>query len=255
VGEAAAGSDRMADGLMAAMFAGREFKWTVRAPRIVESNGVVAPDARSVVWSVPVARALQSPQTFVAVIQIDLPWYLRVALFFKRLLASVQNFFGTLFGSSGPQTTTQPSAPPVAQAPARPAEPPPVPAPVTAPAPVPAPAPEQAAPPAPPVQPAPPAASSNDPALAGIDGSWYSDEWKYGYTLRDGVGIATISNSPAFKPGDRIIMLRSTGPRSFEGEQIYRDGKFYRVKVTLEPDGRLRFDGERNVQWTMRRLP
>lgn len=82
----------------------------------------------------------------------------------------------------------------------------------------------------------------------------YSDEWKYGYTLQDGVGTATVSNSPAFKPGDRIIMLQPTGADTFEGQQVYRDGKFYRVKVVLEPDGRLRFDGERNVQWTMRRV-
>lgn len=97
------------------------------------------------------------------------------------------------------------------------------------------------------------AAPAADRALAGIDGRWYSDEWKYGYTLRGGVGTATISNSPSFKPGDRIIFLKSAGETRFVGEQIYKDGKFYTVSVSLMADGRLAFQGDRNVKWIMRR--
>lgn len=97
------------------------------------------------------------------------------------------------------------------------------------------------------------AAPTADPALARIDGRWYSDEWKYGYTLRGGVGTATVSNSPNFKPGDQIIFLKSAGETRFVGEQIYKDGKFYTISVSLMPDGRLAFQGDRNVKWIMRR--
>jgi hypothetical protein len=99
----------------------------------------------------------------------------------------------------------------------------------------------------------PAAAPDADPALARIDGRWYSDEWKYGYTLRGGVGTATVSNSPNFKPGDQIIFLKSAGETRFVGEQIYKDGKFYTISVSLMPDGRLAFQGDRNVKWIMRR--
>lgn len=37
------------------------------------------------------------------------------------------------------------------------------------------------------------------------------------------------------------------------GEQIYKDGKFYTISVSLMPDGRLAFQGDRNVKWIMRR--
>jgi hypothetical protein len=97
------------------------------------------------------------------------------------------------------------------------------------------------------------AAAAADPVLARLDGRWYSDEWKYGYTLRAGVGTATVSNSPNFKPGDRIIYLKSEGQTQFAGEQVYKDGKFYPVSVSLMPDGRLAFQGDRGVKWVMRR--
>jgi len=37
------------------------------------------------------------------------------------------------------------------------------------------------------------------------------------------------------------------------GEQVQEDGKSYPVSVSLMPDGRLAFQGDRNVKWTMRR--
>jgi hypothetical protein len=50
-----------------------------------------------------------------------------------------------------------------------------------------------------------------------FDGHWYSSAWRYGYRLQNGVGIATSSNSPRFKPGDIIIRIRATGPNAFAG--------------------------------------
>ena len=86
-----------------------------------------------------------------------------------------------------------------------------------------------------------------------LDGAWTSREWKYGYRLSNGLGIATQSNSASFRPGDRIIELQMIAPGQFSGRQIYKDGKFYNVNATLMPDGRLYFKGEKNVTWYMER--
>ena len=89
--------------------------------------------------------------------------------------------------------------------------------------------------------------------IVSLDGDWYSAKWKYGYTLKDGLGVATATNSTKFKVGDDIIYLRSTGKNSFEGEQVYQDGKFHPVSATLLPSGSLQFKGEKNISWTMDR--
>src|SRR5262249_22303591 len=47
----------------------------------------------------------------------------------------------------------------------------------------------------PPPAPPPPAATHSARVF---DGHWYSSEWKYGYRLRDGVGVASSTNSPRF---------------------------------------------------------
>lgn len=90
--------------------------------------------------------------------------------------------------------------------------------------------------------------------IAALDGVWHSNQWKYGYELKNGVGHATQSNSPTFAPGDRIIELTYVAPGEYVGRQIYRDGKFYRVTATLKTDGRLYFQGDKNVSWTMDRI-
>ena len=102
--------------------------------------------------------------------------------------------------------------------------------------------------------PAEPAPSSSNNELNSINGIWYSGQWKYGYELKNGVGIATSSNSPKFAPGDIILRLQPVMFGEFEGEQMYKDGKFYKVHVTLTPDNRLYFEGEKNVKWYMDRV-
>jgi hypothetical protein len=49
--------------------------WTVKAPRIAESNGEISADSTQVDWSVPMAMAIQSPHTFTAIVKVALPWY------------------------------------------------------------------------------------------------------------------------------------------------------------------------------------
>lgn len=90
-------------------------------------------------------------------------------------------------------------------------------------------------------------------AIAQLNGRWFSAQWKYGYELKDGVGTATASNSAKFKVGDEIIYLKPVSNSSFEGEQVFQDGKFHQIKVSLLPDGKLQFKGEKNISWTMSR--
>jgi len=94
----------------------------------------------------------------------------------------------------------------------------------------------------------------NAPGLHSIDGSWYSNEWKYGYSLNNGVGIATSTNSTKFNVGDKIIFLDHIGDNLYEGRQVYKDGNFYKVRVNLQSDGRLFFQGDKNVSWLMERV-
>jgi hypothetical protein len=90
-------------------------------------------------------------------------------------------------------------------------------------------------------------------AVTKLNGRWFSTQWKYGYELKDGVGIATATNSAKFKVGDEIIYLKPVLNHTFEGEQVFQDGKFHPINVSLLPDGRLQFKGEKNISWTMSR--
>jgi hypothetical protein len=89
--------------------------------------------------------------------------------------------------------------------------------------------------------------------LSQLDGEWYSNQWKYGYKLTSGVGVATSTNSPNFKVGDRIIFLQQSSDKKFEGTQVYTDGKFYKITVQQQSNDTLLFKGEKNVSWTMTR--
>ena len=61
--------------MIAAMMQGRVLSWSVKAPRIVESNGEISADSTQVDWSVPMAIAVQPPHTFTATVEVALPWY------------------------------------------------------------------------------------------------------------------------------------------------------------------------------------
>jgi hypothetical protein len=95
-------------------------------------------------------------------------------------------------------------------------------------------------------------ASAND--ISQLDGDWYSFKWKYGYSLSNGKGVAFATNSPNFKVGQEIVRLTAVGKNSFVGENVYKDGKFHKVKATLDQDGKLLFEGEKNVKWEMEKI-
>jgi hypothetical protein len=113
---------------------------------------------------------------------------------------------------------------------------------------------EPAAPPAGSVGGSQSSSSVVDEELKSINGIWSSAQWKYGYELKNGIGVATSSNSPKFAPGDVILKLTPVMFGQFEGEQMYKDGKFYKVQVSVTADGRLFFEGDKNVKWYMDRV-
>lgn len=95
---------------------------------------------------------------------------------------------------------------------------------------------------------------ANAAEISKLNGEWYSYKWKYGYTLKDGKGYATVVNSPNFKENQEIVRLAALSDTSFFGENVYKDGKFYKVKVTLKSDGKLYFEGEKNAKWEMEKI-
>jgi len=89
--------------------------------------------------------------------------------------------------------------------------------------------------------------------ISELDGNWYSPQWKYGYVMKNGVGVATSTNSPNFQVGQKIIELRPSSHTSFSGQQVYTDGKFYNIEAQLI-NGKLHFQGEKNAKWVMERV-
>lgn len=117
------------EGMMEAMFAGRNLSWSATVPKVLETNGEVSKDGKTVTWSAPVASAYKAKQSFYLVFKAERPWY----AFLLDLIDAIKKFFGSLFG--GADKAAAPAAKPASN----PAAP-------SAPAPAPAPAPEQVAP-------------------------------------------------------------------------------------------------------------
>jgi hypothetical protein len=86
----------------------------------------------------------------------------------------------------------------------------------------------------------------------GFDGVWYSAQWRYGFRIEGGSGVATISNSSKFKPGDRILRMDSVSGKSFRGQQMYADGRWQPVTGELVDGQTLKMQGGSYV-WSMSR--
>lgn len=101
------GGNTAMDGMMQAMFAGRALSWSVTVPKVLQTNGQLSQDGKTVSWSVPVASAYQGKQSFFVVFQAERPWY----AFLLDLIDAIKKFFGSLFGGAG--QTAAPAAPAV----------------------------------------------------------------------------------------------------------------------------------------------
>lgn len=80
-------------GMMDAFLAGRNVSWTVNAPKILESNGKISEDGKSVTWSVPLAVAFKTSQKFYAVVKQDVSFIDSIIDFFKRIIDAILGLF------------------------------------------------------------------------------------------------------------------------------------------------------------------
>lgn len=76
------------------LLAGRLMKWSITAPRIIDSNGTISADGQRVDWAVPVAALFSEPQTFEAVFEYDPPRIAQLLRSALRLLDSVLDRVG-----------------------------------------------------------------------------------------------------------------------------------------------------------------
>ena len=106
------GANPMMEGMMQAMLAGRTLSWSVTVPKVLETNGQVASDGKTVTWSVPLASAYKEKQSFHVVFNAERPWY----SFLLDLIDAIKKFFGSLFGGGdkAPAPAAAPAAAPVA---------------------------------------------------------------------------------------------------------------------------------------------
>jgi uncharacterized protein YecT (DUF1311 family) len=81
------------EGMLEAMLAGRNVSWSVSAPRVIESNGKIAEDGKSVTWALPMSVAFKTPQKFYAVIQKETSWLDSIVEFFKKILNAILGVF------------------------------------------------------------------------------------------------------------------------------------------------------------------
>ncbi len=109
------------NGMLEAMLAGRNVSWSVSAPKVIESNGKIAEDGKSVTWTLPMSVAFKNPQKFYAVIQKETSWFDGIVEFFKKILNAIMGLFKgdaePVAQASSPVKTDAPVAPPKAEAP------------------------------------------------------------------------------------------------------------------------------------------
>ena len=76
------------ESMMEAMLAGRNVTWSVSASKILDTNGKLSEDGKSVSWKVPLAAAFKSPQNFFVVIERESSWLDSIINFFKKIFDS-----------------------------------------------------------------------------------------------------------------------------------------------------------------------
>ena len=63
--------------MFAAMLSNRAFRWSITAPKIIETNGQISVDGKSVNWELPLSVAFREKgkYEFYSIVQYDIPWY------------------------------------------------------------------------------------------------------------------------------------------------------------------------------------
>ena len=85
-----------------------------------------------------------------------------------------------------------------------------------------------------------------------LDGQWFSTRFQYGFEIKDGIGIATLSNSPKFATGDVVFRLEGLSKSEFQGEQVFTDGEWYKISGAFLDENTLEMTGGGYI-WIMSR--
>lgn len=78
------------DGMFTAMLSNRAFRWSVTAPKIIETNGQISADGKSVNWELPlsVAYSEKAKYEFYSIVEYNIPWYQELLNFLVLSLAT-----------------------------------------------------------------------------------------------------------------------------------------------------------------------
>ncbi len=66
-----------------------------------------------------------------------------------------------------------------------------------------------------------------------LDGYWFSDEHKYALKIDGFEGVAVLSNSSRYSPGDVMLRFRSTSETTISGQQIFTNGAWVGIEGEL----------------------
>lgn len=92
---------------------------------------------------------------------------------------------------------------------------------------------------------------SDETLLKQLQGFWYSPRYRYGFVVKDNVGLTTISNAPtAYAPGDTMLRIDGNDKDSLTGTQIFTNGTWYTVSIFLLDSNTIRMEGG-GFQWEM----
>lgn len=87
---------------------------------------------------------------------------------------------------------------------------------------------------------------------ATLDGYWFSDRYSYAFKIKGDEGVAVLSNSAKYSPGQLMLKIRSFKDGRLIARQIFTDGRWYDVNGHLVSENILELRGE-NFIWRMHR--
>lgn len=84
-----------------------------------------------------------------------------------------------------------------------------------------------------------------------IQGHWYSAKYHYGFVIKDGTGVTTITNAPGVYAVDEpMLQIDDVGKDVLIGKQIFTNGTWYPVRISRLGPTVIHLEGG-GFQWDM----
>ncbi|WP_371195190.1 hypothetical protein [Glaciecola sp. SC05] len=83
-----------------------------------------------------------------------------------------------------------------------------------------------------------------------LDGYWFSEEYQYGFKIEGAEGIAVVTNSPNYSPGQVMLRFTSNKDGDFVGQQIFTDGNWRNISGKIVNENTIELEGGGYV-WKM----